>query len=135
MTRRTCHCGSTLCRQNRSGLCRRCSVVAIQTPELIARRVGKLRARLASEPELAARYRGQLAGTHSGALGEYRLRRLRAAKLPAWLPLEYRDLWRTLRAQRMTHDEVRAAIECQMAADAARYARTGALQQHQGARP
>ena len=131
--RRHCGCGKALCRQNRSGLCRRCSNIASATPDVIARRAATLRRRLATEPDMLARYRAQLDGTRTGPVNERRIRRLRAAKLPGWLPIEYRPLWSELRRElHLTAPEARAAIETQMAVDARAYARTGALQQTKG---
>lgn len=130
MTRaRTCTCGRPICRQNRTGRCASCAQIARNTPELIARRAASLRRRLATEPDLRSRYNAQLDRTRIGAANEYRLRRLRAAKQPAWVPVEFRDLYSALSKAGLTPDEIRSAIDNQIAANARAFARTGKLPQ------
>jgi hypothetical protein len=127
---RSCGCGRPICRQNRSGRCASCAQIARNTPELIARRAATLRHRLATEPGMLARYRSQLAATRAGAANEYRIRRLRIAKLPDWVPVEFRDLYRELSRARLSPDEMRTAIDNQIEANARAFARTGRLPQH-----
>jgi hypothetical protein len=127
---RSCDCGRPICRQNRTGRCASCAQIARNTPELIARRAATLRHRLATEPGMLARYRSQLAATRAGAANEYRIRRLRIAKLPDWVPVEFRDLYRELSQAKLAPDEIRAAIDNQIEANARAFARTGKLPQH-----
>lgn len=130
---RACLCGRPICRQNRSGRCASCAQIARNTPELIARRRATLVHRLATEPGMRARYVAQLEKTRAGTANDYRLRRLRMAKLPAWVPVEYRELYRELRHQiRLSEAEARAAIDTQISVSARAFAATGQLQQHKG---
>lgn len=126
MTRqRFCSCSRPICRQNRSGRCASCAQLARNTPELIARRAATLRDRLATEPALRDRYAAILATTRTGAVNDYRLRRLRAAKLPDWVLPDMRDLYRELRDARLTPAEIREALATQTAVDARAFAATG----------
>jgi len=125
---RRCRCGRPICRQNRSGRCASCAQLARNTPALIARRANSLRRRLATDPALRGRYAAQLDAQRAGPANDYRVLRLRAAKSPGWLAVEYRPLWRELRHQGLTREEARAAIENQMIVDAREFARTGVLQ-------
>lgn len=127
MRARSCNCGRPICRQNRSGRCASCAQIARNTPELIARRAASLRRRLATDPALRARYSAELDRTRVGATNEYRLRRLRAAKQPEWVPVEFRDLYSELSKRGLSPDEIRAAIDNQVTAHAHAFARTGTL--------
>lgn len=73
------------------------------------------------------RYNGHLDTTRTGALNDYRLRRLRAAKLPDWVPVDMRALYRELRDARLTPAEIREAMATQTAVDARAFARAGAV--------
>lgn len=126
MTRpRHCLCGRPIHRQNRSGRCASCAQLARNTPELVARRAATLRRRLATEPALRALYTSQVTANNAGRANDYRLRRLRAAKLPDWVPVDMRDLYRELRDARLTPDEIREAMATQTAVDARAFAATG----------
>lgn len=127
---RSCDCGRPICRQNRSGRCASCAQIARNTPELIARRAATYRRRLAVDLELRARHIAQLDATRTGVVNEYRLRRLRIAKLPDWVPVEFRALYRELSRARLAPAEIRAAIDNQIAVHARSYERTGKLPQH-----
>lgn len=125
MTRQCTTCAAPICRQNKSGLCRSCSIKRSCTPELVEQRAAKWKARIANEPALKAKLTSNLASCDQG----YRLRRLVAAKLPDWLPVEYRSLYRELmQVRRLTKSEVIASVRAQMEVDKARYAATGQLQ-------
>ncbi|ALJ14240.1 hypothetical protein [Sphingopyxis macrogoltabida] len=124
---RQCACLRPICRQNRSGRCASCAQKARNTPELIARRAATLRHRLATEPGMLARYRDQLDQTRRGPGNEYRLRRLRAAKQPDWVPVEFRELYAELSKAGLAPAEIRSAIDNQFEANARAFARTGAL--------
>jgi hypothetical protein len=124
---RHCDCGRPIHRQNRSGRCASCAQRARNSPALVARRAATLRQRLAAEPDLRARYCAQLDMTRSGAANAYRLRRLRAAKQPEWVPVEHRPLFSELRRRGLSHPEIRDAIDGQIAIDARAFARTGRL--------
>lgn len=128
MTRqRHCLCGRPIHRQSRSGRCASCAQFARNTPELVARRAATLRRRLETEPALRALYTSQVKANNAGRANDYRLRRLRAAKLPDWVPIDMRDLYRELRDARLTPDEIREAMDNQTAADARAFAATGRL--------
>lgn len=133
MRARSCDCGRPICRQNRSGRCASCAQIARNTPELIARRAASLRRRLATDPALRARYSAELDRTRIGAANEYRLRRLRAAKQPEWVPVEFRDLYSELSKAGLSAAEIRSAIDNQIAVNARAFARSGRLPQHGGA--
>lgn len=98
----------------------------------MARRAATLRRRLATEPALRRRYNAHLDTTRSGTLNEYRLRRLRASKLPDWVPIDQRGLYRELRDARLTPAEIREALATQTAVDARTFAQSGKLQHPTG---
>lgn len=124
---RQCACLRPICRQNRSGRCASCAQKARNTPELIARRAASYRQRLASDPALRARHIAQLDATRSGPANDYRLRRLRAAKQPDWVPVEFRELYAELSKAGLRPAEIRSAIDNQIEVNARAFARTGML--------
>lgn len=83
--------------------------------------------RLAADADLRALYTAQLDGTRSGPVNDRRVRRLRAAKQPEWVPVEHRALFSELRRRGLSHDEIRETIDAQVARDARAFARTGRL--------
>lgn len=118
MTRkpRPCAMCSKIITHSKTGLCRsHAAKQALQDAELRQRRVEAQREALA-RPEVR----------------ELWLRNCRAAAQArlAWCPIEYRDEYRRLAgAWAMNAAEARRMIEDLIQADAARYARTGQLQQ------
>lgn len=73
------------------------------------------------------RYRDQLDQTRRGAANDYRVRRLRAAKQPDWVPVEFRELYADLSKAGLTPAEIRSAIDNQIEVNARAFARTGML--------
>lgn len=108
----TCACGKQLSERNRVGKCRSCYFRSSATdPVLIAKRRATMRAN-SRTPEGAAR-----------------MRRMSLARV-SWCPIEYLGEYRRLvYVKRCKAVEARAIIEAQITTDAARYARTGQLQQ------
>lgn len=112
MVNRHCACGKQLDYRNRIGKCRSCYFRASATdPVLIAKRTASLRAHVGTPAAIA------------------RLQRISRARI-SWCPVEYLSEYRhLLYVKRCKAAEARSIIEGQIATDAARYARTGQLQQ------
>lgn len=116
--------------KNKSGRCASCAQKRALTPEVIARRAATLRARMEAEPELRAKYRDRIVAQTFGEANEHRLKRMIAAKLPDWLPVEYRPLYRELlHGRKAKASELKPIIMAQIEADRAIYRRTGRLPQ------
>lgn len=105
-----CACGKQLDPRNRVGKCRSCYFRASATdPVMIAKRTASLRMYVASPQGRSAR---------------------RNNPRIAWCPVEYRDEYRRLLyTHHFPAETARAMIAELIEADAARYARTGQLQQ------
>lgn len=106
-------CGKPLSRRNVSGLCRRHALTLASQPVHMAKRIGALR---------------QFAANNPDRVREYCTKASRSRL--EWCPPEYRDEYRHLtRKKQIPAPTARQIIEDLIATHAARYSRTGELQQ------